>query len=282
MEHELKRREFFDLLGRGAAALTLSQLAGCADTPATEDALPTGSDPAPESAFLLAGEPKQQHIAMLIYPGMTLLDLAGPQACFIGLGMKTHLVWKTLEPIVTDTDVTIMPTTTFADCPHDLAILFVGGSSKANRLVLDREVVDFLRSRAETAKLVTSVCTGSLILGGAGLLRGYKATSHWTVRDQLRIVGAQPVAQRYVQDRNRITGAGVTSGIDFGLRIVEQLAGRTIAEATQLGIEYDPQPPFNAGSPDTAPWLVTGLVLAAWATQIAEGKEILEQARANF
>jgi cyclohexyl-isocyanide hydratase len=281
MEHELKRREFFDLLGKGAAALTLSQLGGCADSPEADDAAPVGSEPAPDSAFLLAGEP-QQHIAMLVYPGMTLLDLVGPQTCFIGLGMKTHLVWKTLEPIVTDTDLTIMPTTTFADCPHDLAILFVGGSSKSSRLALDREVVDFLRSRAETAKLVTSVCTGSLILGGAGLLRGYKATSHWTVRDQLRIVGAQPVAQRYVQDRNRITGAGVTSGIDFGLRVVERLAGRTVAEATQLGIEYAPDPPFNAGSPDTAPWLVTGLVLATSAARIAEDKAVLEQARANF
>jgi cyclohexyl-isocyanide hydratase len=282
MEHELKRREFFDLLGRGAAALTLAQLGGCADNPLPEDAVPGESEAVPESAFLFAGEPKQEHIAMLLYPGMTLLDLVGPHTCFLGLGMKTHLVWKTLDPIVTDTGITIMPTTTFADCPHDLALLFVGGSSKSNRLVLDRDVVDFLRSRAETAKLVTSVCTGSLILGGAGLLRGYKATSHWTVRDQLRIVGAQPVAQRYVQDRNRITGAGVTSGIDFGLRVVEQLAGRTIAEATQLGIEYDPEPPFNAGSPDTAPWLVTGVVLAAWAAQIAESQEVLEQARANF
>jgi cyclohexyl-isocyanide hydratase len=228
-------------------------------------------------------DPSTQHVAMLVYPGMTLLDLVGPHTCFAALGMTLHLVWKTLDPIVTDSGVTITPTTSFADCPQELEILFVGGSSKTtSAMVQDAQTMQFLRSRAQTAKLVTSVCTGSIILGGAGLLQGYRATSHWTVRDQLRIVGAIPVDARYVQDRNRITGAGVTSGIDFGLRIVEKLSGRTIAESTQLAIEYAPDPPFNAGSPDTAPWVATGIVLAAWLPQVEEGKKVLEQARANF
>lgn len=284
MEHELKRREFFDLVGKGAAALGLSQFVGCdAGDASTDPTLLIASDAAPTRAFFFGDAPKGQHIAMLAYPGMTLLDLVGPHTCFAALGMTVHLVWKTLEPIETDTGIVIMPTTTFADCPHDLELLFVGGSSKTSRaLLLDPTLIEFLRSRAATAKLVTSVCTGSLILGAAGLLRGYKATSHWTMRDHLRIIGAQPVNARYVQDRNRITGAGVTAGIEFGLRIVESLAGRTIAEATQLAIEYDPQPPFRAGSPDTAPWLATGLVLAAWTPQITEGREALEEARASF
>lgn len=283
MDQSFKRREFFDLLGKGAAALTLAGIAGCEG-----DRGPDGSLSVPPSrAFVFSDDPwtapSGHHIAMVVYPGMTLLDLIGPHTCFAALDMSIHLVWKTLEPIVSDSGITIVPTTTFADCPEDLDILFIGGSSTStSAMIQDSQVIQFLRARAPTAKLITSVCTGSMILGGAGLLQGYKATSHWTVRDQLSIVGAEPVAARYVQDRNRITGAGVTSGIDFGLRILDQLSGQTIAEATQLAIEYAPAPPFNAGSPETAPVLATGLVLAAWLPQIEEGKQVLEQAAANF
>jgi len=286
MDDSLKRREFFDLLGKGAAALTISGLAGCATDGGSEGA--TTDPPPPVSrAFMFGDEPVsdplEQHIAMVVYPGMTLLDLIGPHTCFAALGMTIHLVWKTLEPIVTDSGITIVPTTTFEDCPRSLELLFIGGSSTSTAtMIQDMQVTQFLRARAETAKLVTSVCTGSLILGGAGLLRGYRATSHWTVRDQLSIVGARPVKARYVQDRDRITGAGVTSGIDFGLRLVESLRGRLIAEATQLAIEYAPDPPFNAGTPDTASVLATGLVVAAWLPQVEEGRKVLEQARANF
>lgn len=172
---------------------------------------------------------------MLLYPGMTLLDLIGPQSCFISLAMTVHLVWKTRDPITTDSNVTLVPTTAFAECPQNLEILFVPGSTRDTAtMIRDAEVQSFLSSRGGRAKLVTSVCTGSLILGAAGLLRGYEATSHWLGRELLPLVGAERIDARYVEDRNRITGAGVTSGIDFSLRLVEKLRGRQLAEVTQL------------------------------------------------
>jgi len=198
---------------------------------------------------------KPEEIAMLVYPGMTALDLIGPQQVFGYLmGTHVHLVAKTKDLVVSDTGVAIQPSKTFADCPQPVDILFVPGGGKAMvALMSDEDTLTFLAERGKTAKLVTSVCSGSLILGAAGLLRGYKATSHWAVRDVLPLLGAELVATRVVQDRNRITSGGITAGIDFGLRIAAQLRGEDYARALELTLEYEPQPPFGSGTPEKAP-----------------------------
>ncbi|MDC0681435.1 DJ-1/PfpI family protein [Sorangium atrum] len=174
-----------------------------------------------------------KQFAMLIYPGFTALDLIGPQTVFSTFrDAKIHLVWKTLDPVTTDAGITLLPTASFDTCPEELEILFVPGGVEGTIAVMkDGEVLDFLAARAEQASYVTSVCTGSLVLGAAGLLRGYRATTHWAFREMLPLLGAEPVDARYVEDRNRITGGGVTSGIDFGLRIDAKLQGE---EAAQL------------------------------------------------
>jgi len=196
-----------------------------------------------------------EQIAMLMYPGMTVLDLIGPQSMFGGLmGAKVYLVAKTLDPVTSDGGVTIMPTATFKTCPGDLTVLFTpGGTDGTLAAARDPETVAFMADRGARAKYITSVCSGSLILGAAGLLKGYKATSHWSVRHVLSGFGAIPTDARVVRDRNRITGAGVTAGLDFGLTMLAELRDRTYAECCQLMSEYDPHPPFNAGSLKTAP-----------------------------
>jgi cyclohexyl-isocyanide hydratase len=190
-------------------------------------------------------------VGMVLYPGLTLLDLIGPQTVW-SWHAKIHLVWKTRDLIVSDSGIGIQPTTTFAECPHDLDILFVPGGFGTAAAMKDREVLGFLADRAAHAKYVTSVCSGSLILGAAGLLHGYKATSHWASRDILPLFGAEPVEARVVVDRNRITGGGVTAGIDFGLVLLAKVRGDDVAKVIQLAMEYDPEPPFQAGSPRTA------------------------------
>lgn len=194
-------------------------------------------------------------IAMLVYPKMTALDLVGPHHMFSGLtGANVHLVAKSLDPVTSDTGLTITPTTTFADCPRDVTVLFTpGGSSGTLAAAADPETRAFMADRGARAKYVTSVCTGSLILGAAGLLKGYRATSHWVARDLLADFGAIPTDQRVVRDRNRVTGAGVTSGLDFGLTMVGELRDQFYAECIQLVAEYDPHPPYNSGSVHTAP-----------------------------
>ena len=196
-----------------------------------------------------------EQIAMLMYPGMTVMDLIGPQSMFGALmGASVMLVAKTLEPVTSDAGVTIIPHATFETCPRDLTVIFApGGTDGTIAAAKDQATLAFMADRGSRATYVTSVCSGSLILGAAGLLDGYKATSHWSCRDALAGFGAVPTNARVVRDRNRVTGAGVTSGLDFGLTMVAELRDRTYAEATQLMSEYDPQPPFNAGSLETAP-----------------------------
>jgi cyclohexyl-isocyanide hydratase len=191
---------------------------------------------------------------MLLYPELTALDLIGPQMPLVFLpGREVHLVWKNRETIISDTGVPIQPTLTFDETPEDVEILFVpGGTMGTVKAMQDPEVLDFVASRGERAAHVTSVCTGSLILGAAGLLEGYQATSHWLVRDLLPLFGAEPVNERVVIDRNRITGGGVTAGIDFGLTLLAQLAGEPLAMTSQLIIEYAPEPPFQSGTPEQA------------------------------
>lgn len=280
---KLQRRRFFELMGTGLVGVAASGWGGCAPPDASPDAPPDALEGSQDSLFRLADPVSGQHIAMLVYPQMTMLDLLGPHTCFVALGMTIHLVWKSLEPLTADTGVTFMPTSTFESCPEELEILFVPGSTAGtSALVRDREVLDFVRSRGERAKLVTSVCTGSLVLGAAGLLRGYKATSHWLTHGMLALVDAKPVDARYVEDRNRITGAGVTSGIDFGLRIVERLRSRELAEMLQLLLEYAPDPPFDAGHPRSAPAGEVAALRALFAPLQLDASLALASARARF
>jgi cyclohexyl-isocyanide hydratase len=192
-------------------------------------------------------------IGLLVFPKVTQLDFTGPLQVFASLpGAKIHLIWKRIEPVPSDSVLVLTPTITFADCPQ-LDVICVPGGAGTDDLVNDEETLDFLRAQAKAAKYVTSVCTGSLVLGAAGLLQGYNAATHWTAVDYLPLFGATPSRTRVCVDRNRITGGGVTAGIDFALTLVSILADRKSAEAIQLGLEYNPAPPFNAGSPDTAP-----------------------------
>jgi cyclohexyl-isocyanide hydratase len=238
----------------GAAAGMLATRAFAADT---------GSQATPHGV---------QRIAMVVYPGMTALDLIAPQLIFAALGnTDVQLVWKDRTTVLTDTGVPIVPTAAFDEVANGLTVLFVGGSGgrESYSVMNDPQVVGFLQRVGPSAEYVTSVCTGALILGGAGLLQGYRATTHWVVLDTLGMLGATPVSQRVVVDRNRITGAGVTAGIDFGLQMAAKLRGDDYARMLQLMFEYDPQPPFNAGSAAKAGPQVTGEARAAFAPLVA-------------
>jgi cyclohexyl-isocyanide hydratase len=200
------------------------------------------------------------HIGMLLYPGLTQLDLTAPFELMHRIpGAEVHLAWKDTAPVRADSGLTLLPTTTLADCPA-LDVVFVPGGAGQLPLMTDAAVLGFLRDRGAAARYVTSVCTGSLLLGAAGLLEGYAATSHWAFVDLLPMFGARPAPGRVVVDRNRITAGGVTAGLDFGLRLVAELAGERRAQAIQLGLEYDPDPPFRCGHPSVAdPALVAEL-----------------------
>ena len=189
--------------------------------------------------------------AMLVYPGMTMLDMAGPQ-CVLGLTGRTHLAWKTLEPVVSDTGVSVNPSVTFGDCPRDVDVLFVPGATDNHQLMQDEEALAFLRSFASSASFITSVCTGSLLLGAAGLLDGYASACHWAFMDVLRDLGIDARDDRVCRDRNRLSGGGVTAGIDFGLTLLAELRGEEVAKTIQLGMQYSPEPPFVAGVPAEA------------------------------
>ncbi|HEX3861688.1 MAG TPA: DJ-1/PfpI family protein [Stellaceae bacterium] len=218
---------------------------------------------------------------MLVFPNLTQLDLTGPYEILARLpGSETLLLWKTLDPVRTEHGLTILPTATLDSCgPLDLVLVPGGGGM--NPLLEDPETLDFLRRTAASARYVVGICTGSLVLGAAGLLRGRRAGTHWMSRDLLAGFGAIPVAERIVVDGNVFTGGGVTAGIDVALRVVAEIAGQPVAEAIQLGVEYDPQPPFAAGSPETAPPAVLEAVLArATARQRDRGERAARAAAA--
>ena len=192
-------------------------------------------------------------VGMLIFPRLTQLDMTGPYEVLARMpNTKVHLVAHTLDPVKTDRGMMIVPTITYADCPR-LDVVMVPGGPGQQDLMEDPVVLDFLRRQASTAKYVTSVCTGSLVLGAAGLLKGKRATCHWAAIDHLKLLGAIPVSERVVVDGNIVTGAGVASGIDFALTLAAILEGEEAARQIQLQIEYDPAPPFDTGSPHTAP-----------------------------
>lgn len=189
------------------------------------------------------------HVVMLLYPNLTQLDLTGPYEVFGRFPELTlDLVWKTRAPVADCRGLTLLPTHDFADCPQ-ADILFVPGGPGQLALMEDEEVLAFLRRQAAGARYVTSVCTGSLVLAAAGLLKGRRATCHWLSLDQLALLGAVPVAERVVVDGAVVTGAGVTSGIDFALALTAHIFGEARARHAQLFMEYDPAPPFPGGSP---------------------------------
>lgn len=199
-------------------------------------------------------------IGILLFPGVQQLDLTGPYEVFASLpGAEVHLIWKDRSRIKSATGLVLDPTLTFGECPV-LDVLCVPGGGGVNALLQDAEVLAFLRAQAAKARYVTSVCTGSLVLGAAGLLKGRKATTHWFSHDFLEKFGAIPVHGRVVRDGNLITAGGVTAGIDFGLAVVAELVGREQAEAIQLGLEYAPEPPFQSGTPEHAPAAVLATV----------------------
>ena len=221
-------------------------------------------------------------VGLLVFPKVTQLDFTGPLQVFSSVpGAKVHLLWKRIEPVTSDSVMVLTPTTTFADCPQ-LDVVCVPGGAGSDDLLSDEEVLAFLRRQAEGAKYVTSVCTGSLVLGAAGLLNGYRAATHWSAIDNLAAFGATPAKVRVCVDRNRVTGGGVTAGIDFALTLVEMLVDRKTAEAIQLRLEYNPVPPFNAGSPDTAPAETLALMKERIAPQQARRKEAVARAAARL
>lgn len=221
------------------------------------------------------------HIGILIFPAVTQLDATGPaQVLARTPGATLHMIWKTREPVKTDAGFSIVPTTTFADCPQLDVICIPGGAGQID-LMNDAETLAFVAAQGAKARYVTSVCTGSLVLGAAGLLKGYKSACHWASRDLLAAFGAIPVAERVVRDRNRLSGGGVTAGIDFGLTLLAELAGDEVAQSVQLGLEYDPQPPFQSGSPDKAGAERTARVRAQMEKMIARRQEANARAAAR-
>jgi len=231
-----------------------------------------------------AGETEKRFtVIALIHPGMILLDLAGPLTCFNMMMADVHLAWKTMDPVKTDIGVTVAPTTTFAECPEEADVLFVpGGLGGTTAMMGDDEVVGFLRTRGSRSRYVTSVCTGSLLLGAAGLLKGRRATSHWYTRDLLSLFGATPTKERVVEDGNVITGGGVTAGIDFGLTLAARLRDEDTARFIQLLLEYDPQPSFDVGSPEKAGQVLVASVLARRASALQAAKAAVERAAAKM
>lgn len=246
------------LLGMAAsfAALTAAAAASTLSSPA--------ASPAPDSMAMSkldasSGAHGNEVIALLAYPGFTLLDLVGPHYMLGNmLGATVHIVAKTTDPVHPDMGPAIVPTTSMNDCPADLTLVMIpGGTNGTIAAMQDDATLAFLRARARRARWMTSVCTGALVLGAAGLLRGYRATSHWVVRDLMSDFGAIPTDERVVFDRDRITGSGVTAGLDS---VVSALRGVPYAQAVQLLAEYDPTPPLHAGTPRTAPAQTTQML----------------------
>lgn len=205
------------------------------------------------------------NIGFVLFPNLTQLDFTGPlQVLHRMPGATTHILAKTRDPVPTDCSLGLVPTGTFAEAPQ-LDLICVPGGMSVVEAMEDEETVGFLAAQAEKARWITSVCTGAFILGRAGLLKGKKATTHWAFADMLPLVGATHEPARIVRDGKVITAGGVTSGIDFGLSVMAEVAGEAVAQTVQLGIEYDPAPPFDSGHPSRAPEAVRKAAEARYA-----------------
>ncbi len=216
-------------------------------------------------------------IGFVLFPKVTQLDFTGPLQVLSRLpDAKSHIVARSLDPVATDCPLALVPTVTFADCPALDLICVPGGFGVLDAMV-DPDLVGFVKRQSGGARYITSVCTGAFVLGTAGLLKGRQATTHWAYTDLLALVGATYKPGRMVRDGNVFTAGGVTSGIDFALQIVAEIAGDQLAQAIQLGIEYDPAPPFDAGHPDRASDTVKAIVAPRYETSVGAYRDVLEQ-----
>lgn len=218
------------------------------------------------------------HVGFVLFPNLTQLDFTGPLQVLSRLpDAEVHLIAKTMDPVPSDGALSIPPTVTFDDCP-DLDLICVPGGHGVADQINDAETVGFIRRQGESAKYVTSVCTGAFLLGAAGLLEGKRATTHWGYTDVLPLVGATYEPARVVRDGHTITAGGVTSGIDFGFTVLAEIAGEEVAKAVQLGLEYDPMPPFYSGSPARASDAVKAQVAPRYAEAAQRYRDELEKA----
>ena len=227
-----------------------------------------------------AAEVAKPKIGMLIYPGMILQDLVGPQTVFSILQADVRLVWKDKSPVATDVGIAVSANDTFDTCPAELDVLFVpGGLGGSIACMKDADVIGFLASRGSRARYVTSVCTGSLVLARRACSEGIRQHHIGMFATCCRLMGATLRAERVVEDRNRLTAGGVTSGIDFGLTLAARLSNEDTAKRIQLLIEYDPKPPFAAGSPEGAGPALTRDILQRRAPLIASARKEAEMAK---
>ncbi|MGC4094989.1 MAG: DJ-1/PfpI family protein [Polyangiaceae bacterium] len=217
------------------------------------------------------------NIGLLLFPRLTQLDLTGPHEVFTKIpDAKVHLVAETMVPVTSDSGLTILPTATLESAPP-LDIICVPGGPGVDALLENDAVLTYVAAQGARTRWVTSVCTGALVLGAAGLLRGYRATTHWRSLDLLELVGAVPVKARVAVDRNRITGGGVTSGIDFALTLAALVHSQERAREIELMLEYAPQPPFGCGSPETADVRTLDAVLKKTHTLIEQRAALLKK-----
>jgi len=227
-------------------------------------------------------EPSTFSVGMILFPNLTQLDLTGPYEVFVRLPeTRVYLIGAELAPIRAEHGLMIGVDTTFDRAPA-LDILCVPGGAGVDAMMENEPLLEFLRTRAPSAQYVTSVCTGALILGAAGLLRGYRATTHWLSRDILALFGAEVVDERVVHDRDRITGGGVTAGVDFALTVAARVFGPTVAQSIQLMLEYCPAPPFNSGSVTTAPAAVVQDIVSGRSGFLSKRRAIAERAAARL